>query len=87
MKGELIRYIDQYGASIWASTVKELRERCGGGTSRSCIETSGTGAPCVRATSSAIDGSVPIARSRWRHEHHVRFHSIEPWQRRHGLPQ
>ena len=24
-------YIDQYGSPIWARTVKELREKCGGG--------------------------------------------------------
>ena len=31
MKGELIMYLDQYGSPVWARTVKELREKCGGG--------------------------------------------------------
>jgi len=31
MRGKQILYIDQYGQPIWARTVKELREKCGGG--------------------------------------------------------
>lgn len=31
MRGKQILYIDQYGRPVWARTVKELREKCGGG--------------------------------------------------------
>jgi hypothetical protein len=31
MNGKLMLYIDQYGAPIWARTVRELREKAGGG--------------------------------------------------------
>ena len=31
MHGEPILYIDQYGGKLWARTVKELREKAGGG--------------------------------------------------------
>jgi hypothetical protein len=29
--GRMLVYIDQYGQKVWAQTVKELRERAGGG--------------------------------------------------------
>ena len=32
MKGKPTLYIDQHGVQIWAKTVQELREKCGGGT-------------------------------------------------------
>lgn len=31
MRGTLMLWIDQYGEPIWARTVKELREKAGGG--------------------------------------------------------
>lgn len=31
MRGKWTLYIDQYGQPVWARTVKELREKCGGG--------------------------------------------------------
>lgn len=31
MRGKLMLYQDQYGHGIWAKTVKELREKVGGG--------------------------------------------------------
>lgn len=31
MNGQLMLYVDQYGDKLWARTVKELREKCGGG--------------------------------------------------------
>ena len=31
MNGKPMLYIDQYGAKIWALSVRELREKCGGG--------------------------------------------------------
>lgn len=31
MRGKETLYIDQYGQPVWARTVKELREKCGGG--------------------------------------------------------
>jgi hypothetical protein len=31
LDGALTLFIDQYGTPIWARTVKELREKCGGG--------------------------------------------------------
>lgn len=31
MRGKLILYVDQYGDKIWAHSVKELREKVGGG--------------------------------------------------------
>ena len=31
MNGELMLYLDQHGQPEWARTVKELREKCGGG--------------------------------------------------------
>ena len=31
MNGELLLYIDQYGAPIWARTIAELQEKAGGG--------------------------------------------------------
>lgn len=31
MNGKPILYIDQYGQKLWAKTVKELREKAGGG--------------------------------------------------------
>jgi len=31
MNGKMMLYRDQYGQTIWAKTVKELREKVGGG--------------------------------------------------------
>jgi hypothetical protein len=31
MNGKLMLYIDQYGKPVWARTVRELREKAGGG--------------------------------------------------------
>ena len=31
MNGKLMLYIDQFGQPIWARTVRELREKAGGG--------------------------------------------------------
>lgn len=31
MNGEQMCYVDQYGQAVLASTVRELRQKCGGG--------------------------------------------------------
>lgn len=38
MKGIPTLYLDQYGQTVFASTVRELREKCGGAVSKMYVD-------------------------------------------------